>query len=120
MRKHSENLLSYLETALWSSTDSEGTPLDSGFSIEDFSKEALDRAEKDLSSFLEKAGSILDPYSEKIAAHDFWLTRNGHGAGFWDGDYQEQDGERLTALAHSFGESSLYLGDDGVLYLDRP
>lgn len=20
------------------------------------------------------------------AGHDFWLTRNGHGAGFWDGD----------------------------------
>ena len=23
--------------------------------------------------------------------HDFWLTRNGHGAGFWDGDWDDAD-----------------------------
>ena len=23
-------------------------------------------------------------YNETRAGHDFWLTRNGHGAGFWD------------------------------------
>ena len=24
---------------------------------------------------------------DEYAGHDFWLTRNGHGAGFWDGDW---------------------------------
>ena len=23
--------------------------------------------------------------------HDFWLTRNGHGAGFWDGGWNDAD-----------------------------
>src|SRR6056300_403211 len=36
--------------------------------------------------------------------HDFWLTRNRHGAGFWDGDWAD-DGDTLTELAHSFGET---------------
>jgi len=32
---------------------------------------------------------------EAQAGHDFWLTRNGHGAGFWDGDWPET-GDALT------------------------
>tara|TARA_R110002153_G_scaffold47172_1_gene133396 strand:+ start:116 stop:460 length:345 start_codon:yes stop_codon:yes gene_type:complete len=39
------------------------------------------------------------------AGHDFWLTRNGHGTGFWDrvdvyGDYRA---EQLSVNAESFG-----------------
>lgn len=26
-----------------------------------------------------------------MAGHDLWLTRNGHGAGFWDGDWRDHD-----------------------------
>lgn len=44
--------------------------------------------------------------------HDFWLTRNGHGAGFWDGDYPEPFGDQLTAIAKTYGEFDLYTGDD--------
>ena len=51
-------------------------------------------------------------------AHDFWLTRNRHGAGFWDGDYPEPEATQLTDLAHTFGECHLYVGDDNKLYLD--
>ena len=37
--------------------------------------------------------------------NDFWLTRNGHGAGFWDrvdvyGDYRA---EQLSVNAEAFG-----------------
>lgn len=43
------------------------------------------------------------------AGHDFWLTRNGHGAGFWDGDWSEGDNtfiaDLLTKVAESFGEA---------------
>jgi hypothetical protein len=35
--------------------------------------------------------------------HDFILTRNHHGAGFWDRGYGEA-GRRLTAAAQAFGE----------------
>lgn len=62
------------------------------------------------------AGS--DYTAEEMAGHDFWLTRNGHGAGFWDrsplkaGDL----GERLSTASKLAGESDLYTGDDGGVY----
>ena len=36
--------------------------------------------------------------------HDFALTRNHHGAGFWDRGYKEV-GERLTDAADVYGEA---------------
>lgn len=58
--------------------------------------------------------------------HDFILTRNGHGAGFWDGDYDYDIelsngdtlnlGEELTRVAKSYDEIHLYLGDDDKIY----
>jgi hypothetical protein len=51
-----------------------------------------------------------------MAGHDFWLTRNGHGAGFWDGDLSEDVGNALTEAAKKFGECHLYVGDDGQIY----
>jgi hypothetical protein len=49
------------------------------------------------------------------AGHNFWLTREGHGSGFWDEDMDEV-GERLTELSEKFGEGGLYVGDDGKVY----
>jgi len=43
--------------------------------------------------------------------HDFALTRNGHGAGFWDRGYGE-DGDTLSDAARAYGEYSV-LTDDG-------
>jgi hypothetical protein len=45
--------------------------------------------------------------------HDFALTRNGHGAGFWDRGLGEL-GDRLTTAAKVYGESSVYVNDGGV------
>jgi len=53
---------------------------------------------------------------ENRAGHDFWLTRNHHGAGFWDGDYQEPEATILTNASHAFGEFNLYIGDDGKVH----
>jgi hypothetical protein len=35
--------------------------------------------------------------------HDFWLTRNRHGAGFWDRGLGER-GQYLTDASHPYGE----------------
>lgn len=119
MKKIDKITQSYLITALWSSTDDDGNPLDSTYSIDDLSTEAIELAEKDTTAFLEKAGALLDNYDDSQAVHDFWLTRNRHGAGFWDGDYAKSIGEKLTKLSHSFGEINLYVGDDNKLYFDK-
>jgi len=50
------------------------------------------------------------------AGHDFWLTRNGHGVGYWDRGLG-QLGERLTAASKAYGGKDLYLGDDELVYV---
>lgn len=43
--------------------------------------------------------------------HDFCLTRNGHGAGFWDRGYG-MDGTILTEQCKAFGGVDVYINDD--------
>lgn len=54
--------------------------------------------------FLDDARSLIEdePGMDLArAGHDFYLTHNGHGAGFWDGDWPEH-GDRLTELASQY------------------
>lgn len=111
-------LRQYLETALWSSNDDNGIPLDNDYSIEDISIESLERQSLELSQFINDAGSLLDGLDMTDVAHDFWLTRNRHGAGFWDGDYPETVGQLLTHLSHKFKEVYVYVGDDNKVYFE--
>ena len=115
----SKNVLeSYLTTALWSSTDMDtDDPLDDNYSIRDIDKSAINDAKKDLAKFWKQAGDLLKGEDETQIAHDFWLTRNGHGAGFWDRKYDDPTkGDKLTKIAEKFGEINLYVGDDGKIY----
>ena len=109
---------SYLECARWASNDDNDNPLDS---IENIDREmsgiALAKMEKDCDRFLTENEKILEGLDMEKAGHNFWLTRNHHGAGFWNGDYEENVGEILTKACESFGEINLYVGDDGKLYL---
>ncbi len=50
--------------------------------------------------------------------HDLWLTRNGHGAGFWDGDWPENQGQILDGLAQNMGPMHAWVGDDGLIYME--
>jgi hypothetical protein len=104
-------LASYLETALWSSGDEFNE-----YSICDFSEESLEKARLDVESFESQSLELLseDDSSQHIG-HDFWLTRNGHGAGFWNGDYV--NGDELTTLAESFGKADIYIDDNGKVYI---
>lgn len=99
----SEMVIHYLVCALWSSCDAKGNPLDR-FSIYNFPKEDLERAEKDCEEFKKKAGDLINGISDEDLGHDFWLTRNGHGAGFWDRDYlDEETGKKLSDISREFG-----------------
>lgn len=48
-------------------------------------------------------------------AYDYWLTRNGHGAGFWDRGLDEL-GDKLSEMAKLQGSVDAYAGDDGLIY----
>lgn len=117
---------SYLVAALFSTNDNNDVPLDQNYSINNLAPEVVEKAVEDCRNFRELAGDLINRENyvirstqytiDELAGHDFWLTRNGHGAGFWDGDWEEPVGKRLTEIAHSFGELYLDVGDDGMIY----
>lgn len=116
MEQLTEFVRSYLETALWSSTDDNEEPLDKNYDISDFAPETLKEMIADCEDFQESNFQLLQDLPEGKVAHDFWLTRNRHGAGFWDGDYPEDIGEKLTDAAHVYGSCDLYVGHDGLIH----
>lgn len=117
----------YAATALWSSNDTvdgEDVNLDDGRDSSDISKVVMDKMIEDCHEFLKKTITMIededlrrmpegDIYSS--AGHDFWLTRCGHGAGFWDGDWPKY-GDKLTEISEAFGNIDLYISDDGMIY----
>jgi len=106
----------YLRAALWSSTDEDGDALDEEYKVSDIAPEAVRKAKHDVERFLRQAGPLLSGIAPDSVGHDLWLTRNGHGTGFWDRGYGPK-GDKLTDIAHKFGEQYMYVGDDGKVYL---
>lgn len=106
---------------------SECEPLDDYFEVDDFDAESLRKAQAECDDFFARleANGLLGP-ARKCAddghiAYDFWLTRNGHGAGFWDGDYddfEENLGDNMTELCKAFGECHVCVNEDGSLSLE--
>lgn len=116
----------YITAALWSTNDEHGEPLENNFSADDLAPETLAKIIADCAKFqADNAEHLAEENCLKFgpdfgpmgrAGHDFWLTRNGHGAGFWDGDWAEPAATILTEAAHSYKECDLCAGDDGKLY----
>jgi hypothetical protein len=114
----------YVEALFFTSTGEDGEAFEQGFS--DLAPETLARIIADCTAFrrgeqwqqwLDHAADA-DIYSEdETAGRDFWYTRNGHGCGFWDGDWPEPYATQLTDAARAFGNVDAYLGDDGRVYL---
>jgi hypothetical protein len=57
-----------------------------------------------------------DGYGLQAAGHDFWLTRNRHGAGFWDRGLGAV-GDKLADAARAWSSQYVYRGDDGLVYV---
>ena len=123
--------LACLEAALWSSTGAAGEPLEREHDIADIDQGVLERLAADCKRFQASPAwqAVLasedDPRTarrqgygcvEESAGRDFWLTRCGHGAGFWDGDWKEPHASALDRLSRSFGNVDLYIGDDGKIH----
>jgi hypothetical protein len=113
-----QTLSHYIACALWSSTEEDGSPLDRFFSADDISPDAIAQMRSECRDFIRHSLPLLREYPQgcEQLGHDFWLTRNGHGAGFWDRGLGDL-GDKLSAAAKTFGSSDLYVGDDGLLYV---
>ena len=114
----------YITAALWSSSADDGTPLDDHATIEDIEPETLAAMKADCRAFfIANESHILcdegptghDGSSQAaMAGHDFWLTRCGHGAGFWDGDWPEPHATALTTASEAFASVDLWLENGKV------
>lgn len=119
----------YIIAALWSSVDDDGEPLDGKYEESDIAPEALADMKADCKDFQESNAALLAlayqlykphadaPTPQCSAGHDFWLTRQRHGCGFWDRGFPHELGKVLTEAAQAYGEVDLYVGDDGTLYI---
>lgn len=124
--------MGYVTCALWSSTDesdeSGGEPMDKNYDWTDIAPETMKEMVADCIDFQTSFAELLakayehpnyqgnEEYSSQArAGHDFWLTRNRHGAGFWGWNMGEI-GDELTKVSHPYGSFDLYVGDDWKIY----
>ena len=77
----------YLECAAWADAPEGSTAR--------FTREAMETARADCAAFVDACGPLAaeaigrDGYSPARFGHDYWLSRCGHGTGFWDRDELE-------------------------------
>lgn len=110
----------YLEAGLWSTSicggENDMQVMDEFYDLDDCAnREEVEREIADfiISCFSDIAWLIRYDAERKFAldytlaqiGHDFLLTRDRHGAGFWDRGYPEPLGRNLTEAAHPYGES---------------
>jgi len=119
----------YITCALWASieSDEQGNncrPLDDNYGPEDLAEEAVKAIVEDCKDFQEAQGELItqaikmaeNRYTIESAGHDFFLTRCGHGAGFWDRGLGTL-GTILSDASKIYGNVDFYTGDDGQLYV---
>lgn len=118
----------YIKCALWSSHcneeedgDSGGPMMDDRYSVDEISQECLKEMVQDCLDFRDSAqwlavSKLTDRPDDSCAGHDFWLNRNGHGSGFWDGHWPDPHGDALSKWSKTFGAVDLYVGDDHKIH----
>ena len=125
----SEFVDGYITAALWTEHDDSGDHDDSNFL--DTNTEHADLSAQSIAAIVHESADFVranwsdlqaadygarGEYSPaELAGHDFLLTRNGHGAGFWDRGLGEL-GDRLSDAAQVYGSTYLYRGDDGQVW----
>jgi len=116
----------YLDAVLWVGVSqmygdeytSEDIRSDYLSSEEAFDDKCLEEILVDCDNFFEEASKFIeidgtDADTMQRAGADFFLTRNGHGAGFWDGGWTE--GDVLTTIAEPYGSTDYTLDDNTLL-----
>lgn len=110
------------ETTLWQASDENGDQLSKSHHADDIDREHFAHLVNDWLNFAEANAAVLALHhgavgrGRKDSAHDYVLTRNQDGAGFWDrgsGSY----GDDLSMTARADGTADAYVGDDGRIYI---
>lgn len=125
--------MGYIKAALFMTMDEDDTPLDRHFTTDSVGPQVHTVAKEDCDEFRSENKILVSQaleqpgYSEERLGHDFWMTRNRHGTGFWDRDELavtpapseiakgETLGDALTQMAQQAKEIDLEIADDGSL-----
>lgn len=94
----------YIEAIYFTETGDDGQPDRNAELTEETRHEAWSACHR---LRLACSGEInLSQYNPVQIGHDLWLTRNRHGAGFWDRPeiYGEENARILTLMARAMGE----------------
>lgn len=109
----------YIAAMQWASVDDDCEPLEAY----ELSALAKENAAAACDAFLAVHGADLDlvigsnpEYSYSSAGHDLFLTREGHGAGFWDRNLGHY-GDVFTKYSEGLGSCNPYVGDDQLIYM---
>ena len=84
-------LMHYLMSMLWTEE------LDNEYNVDDVDETTKEKAMGDICFFCSEAKELLMDWPDAHIGHNFWLTRNGHGTGFWDRN-EYPNGEAITAI----------------------
>jgi hypothetical protein len=120
----------YLTAAEWTNPADELLTPDDGeesttveaetLEISGWSDRAKEKAIADCKAFQTECATLLELYysesgrDEESAGNDFWLSRCGHGAGFFDrGDHSCF--ESLQSAARYYGNLDVYVSDTGEM-----
>lgn len=121
-----EFLGGYIQCMLWAETDESdpqgGEPLDLNYDAEDILPASRAAITSDCAEFVQSHLTDLTTAAESVgyswarAGHDFWLSRNGHGAGYFDrSELTVELRDRLQDAARNAGERHVFVCDDGKL-----
>lgn len=107
-------VMAALESGVSLATDGNGEEV-RGLDVDDVVPDVVAELANEVCDFWHTCADDLAGIGPGQIGYDFNLTRNGHGAGFWDRGLGEA-GDRLTDRCRPFGEWCLYVGDDGKLH----
>lgn len=126
-------LEAYIEAALWATIDyghmdnetGNGPMLDANYGPDDIEADTRKQMADDCEAFWLANEADIHLYMDGLSygpeqvGHDFWLTREGHGAGFWDRYYGPDEDlravcNRLAEAAKAYGEFGDTL-NDGIM-----
>jgi len=112
-KKESEFIAAYLEAVDFTELGGDEQPPIGAEIDQDFLRESV----IDCLAFYSRISCYLSDDNITQAGHDFWFTRNGHGAGFWDRPevYGDTYADKFSKIAESFGEAYAVYDEMGVI-----
>lgn len=74
---------------MWAGVDDDSNTLDDSYDIDEIDTDTYDKLVQECKLFQEENAELLAGLDLSQCGHDFLLSRNYHGTGFWDRELGE-------------------------------